>query len=209
MCGPLALALPLGKLSPLAKALARLNFVGGRVLVYILMGGLVGALGAGVSWLGFQKIGLISLAGSLFFLVAGWEVDFFKKFRKRLQSYSKTLIESQPGSGHFLLGMGNGLLPCGLVYGALANASLSQNWQQGMLIMGIFGLATSWWHLVLALPFSFTIPRWQIFRLFSSPRTSLALVTLALVWRIWHLPHAELQNSNQGKTPTDWVCSKP
>lgn len=36
----------------------------------------------------------------------------------------------------------NGLLPCGLVYGALGVASLGGNWLQGGIFMFLFGMAT-------------------------------------------------------------------
>lgn len=45
-------------------------------------------------------------------------------------------------TGHFLLGMGNGLLPCGLVIGGLSLALIQPSPILGAWTMFIFGLST-------------------------------------------------------------------
>ena len=68
MCGPLALALPLGGQTPSQKVVSRILFVAGRLVVYGLMGALVGSLGQGISWLGGKKIWLIAITVFIFLL---------------------------------------------------------------------------------------------------------------------------------------------
>ena len=185
MCGPLALALPLGQKSKTEQTVLRLIFIAGRVLVYGVMGGLVGLLGKPISWLGFQQIllaiGLLILIG----WVALWQFDFFLSARTFLQRLSRQLLQSQPKMAFFSLGLANGLLPCGAVYAALAFAAVSGSVLGGSALMLTFGLATSWWHLLLML--GWRIPRLSFFpwlRFLASPRASLAVVSVFLIFRM-------------------------
>jgi sulfite exporter TauE/SafE len=188
MCGPLALALPLGGQTPSQKVVSRILFLGGRLMVYGLMGALVGSLGQGISWLGGQKIWLIAITVFIFLLVAGWNMDWAVSIREKIRNASLQLKNDNPLSAFLLLGVANGLLPCGLVYGALTQSALANNAFMGAVLMLVFGLISSWWHIVLMFGSTFKLPRWAIFQAFASPRGSLALVTVFLVFRLLHTP---------------------
>ena len=205
MCGPLALALPIGK-KPKSKAINyRLIFIAGRIFVYVLMGALVGLVGQSISWIGGQKVWLFGLLVLLFFIFSGWNFDLFKKIRAVIQQRFVERLGLFPLGGFFLLGIGNGLIPCGLVYVALAQSSIGSAWFTGAFLMLIFGLANSWWHILFMLNIGFQIPDWYIFKLFSSPRISIAMVTLVLFWRFFAISQSEIVKSNN-QTKSEVLC---
>lgn len=211
MCGPLAHALPVGSVSRNRVKGLRSRFVLGRWFVYAAMGFVVGALQKPVSWLGIQDVFLWVSVLALFFLVVWWEKDFFVSLRKRLQSWSRSLIDSNPTGSFFVLGMANGLLPCGAVYAALALASLSGSSTLGAITMVGFGIANSWWHVFLIS--GIRVPHFSMGPLsfLSSQRVSVAIVVLSLVFRMVHnTGHEHSQGSENLKTPTSMgVCQKP
>lgn len=150
MCGPLALALPhAGSSKPEMITGAALYNIG-RAVTYAFMGAILGALGASVKLAGYQQVlsvitGVILLLSvllpsriknKLFFaspLHAGfsWLKTFFQKFM-RIRSYPSL----------FVIGLINGLLPCGLVYIALAGAAVTSDVLYGAVYMALFGLGT-------------------------------------------------------------------
>lgn len=207
MCGPLALALPVGNLSQGAKIVSRILFLVGRLLMYAVMGGLVGSLGQGISWLGGQKIWLFGLTVFLFVLVAGWNKDWAASIRERFRKGSIRHRGQHPKTAFVLLGMANGLLPCGLVYGALSQSALADNAAIGALLMVVFGLVSSWWHFVLMVGATVRFPKIPILQVVSSPRGSLAIATVFLVLRMFHSPNQIPSNDGHAKSPkTDVFC---
>lgn len=151
MCGPLALALPPAP-ERLRFVASRLVYNLGRTITYAALGALVGGLGglfAGLA--GVQK----TLS-----IVAGLAILLYVPLRHRLRLpitglapiawIRNTLGRSlAPGpSGRrplpaFLgIGMINGMLPCGLVWVALAGSVAAGNVAQGALFMALFGLGT-------------------------------------------------------------------
>ena len=155
MCGPLALAIPSigeGWAGRLGGA-ALLN--GGRVVTYVLFGFLFGAFGRGLQLAGIQQAVSISLGVMILLGVAvpallrtGKLAQIPARLVMRLQgTMAKQLKRTSPG-GLFLTGMLNGLLPCGLVYLALAGALAYGGWQEGGLFMLLFGLGT--WPALIA-----------------------------------------------------------
>jgi uncharacterized protein len=64
-------------------------------------------------------------------------------------------------STHFYMGLLNGLLPCGLVYVAVAGAVLSNTWLHSALYMGSFGAGTLPMMLSLALAGQFISLSWR------------------------------------------------
>lgn len=198
MCGPLALAIPIGQLSRPRQIWSRIFFVVGRWGIYMVMGGLVGALGQPVSWLGFQELFLWIAVVLFFSIVTFWEKDFLISFRQKLQVLSRKLIDRQPFTGFLVLGMANGLLPCGMVYAALALAVISGTVWMGALTMILFGMANSWWHLVLI--FRWRIPRLNVpgLAFLSSNRVAMIAVLLALVFRIGHTLEGHVEKTDGG-----------
>ena len=148
MCGPIALSLPLHGNNILQKTLGGILYNLGRTLTYGVMGAFFGLIGQGFQMAGFQRwisiamgtIMIISvLAPYVFKRFNTVNTDFFTKaVRKRLQQ----LFKKKSLGGLFLIGLLNGLLPCGLVSLAIAGAIGTANIYYGVLFMILFGLGT-------------------------------------------------------------------
>lgn len=147
MCGPIALAIPKREGRAILDASA---YNLGRVLTYSVMGILVGAVGASIALAGYQRwismvlgallLVVIVLPGGLGRLTSGSAMTStaFVKFKSAFQA---TLARHTLPS-LLLLGFLNGLLPCGLVYVALAAAFSAGSVSGGVLMMAAFGLGT-------------------------------------------------------------------
>jgi sulfite exporter TauE/SafE len=110
---------------------------------------LVGLVGASAKWFGVQQN--ISLAIGIGILVVLITRKVFPSYEKYiaeigvLQNIRKILIphiNKKTRSASLIGGVVNGLLPCGLVYMALAGAIAVQEPLQGALFMILFGLGT-------------------------------------------------------------------
>lgn len=150
MCGPIAMAVPLGKSGSWQGILRGLAYNLGRVTTYAALGLLVGLAGQRLALGGYQQtlsiiIGVLILLGVLAprsitkridptSTVAVWLMRAKSIFSKALKS--KSLV------GPLGLGLLNGLLPCGLVYVGLAGALAVGNAFDSALFMAAFGLGT-------------------------------------------------------------------
>ena len=150
MCGPIAIALPLPQKSWAYKLSGVFLYNIGRVITYGILGALFGLLGQGIQLAGFQKVVSILMGSimimSVFFpfifrnrvsidsFLTGYVGRFIGKFRKlfKVKSLSSLLI----------IGLLNGLLPCGLVYIAVAGALNTNDLTLGVLYMVLFGIGT-------------------------------------------------------------------
>lgn len=149
MCGPIALALPVVADTAAAKFLYSLLYNLGRVVTYSTIGGITGLLGSGFALAGMQQwlsvlLGLFIISYLLWPKKAAWLQanstlqHFFNSIRNRLGH----LFHQKNYRSVFFIGILNGLLPCGLVYMALAAAIATGSvWQAG-LFMAFFGLGT-------------------------------------------------------------------
>jgi sulfite exporter TauE/SafE len=149
MCGPLVLALPVQGLGPIQKGVRVGTYHAGRIMVYALGGLLFGLLGRRVYLAGWQQGLSVALGVSLLCWVVLKGIrsrlrigGLFGRFNDSLQASIVKLWQS-PNRGKFLLlGMANGLLPCGMVYMAVAAALTSQTITQSIGFMAFFGLGT-------------------------------------------------------------------
>ena len=150
MCGPIVLALPVGNNRWPMFALGRFLYNLGRVVTYTVMGGAVGWLGAGILLPIFQQ-NLSIIAGIIIILSVvvrrlirlSFSVPFFiSGTLQKLQGKIATLLKEQSVAALFLLGVLNGLLPCGFVYVAMTAAAVSAHVLSGMLFMAGFGFGT-------------------------------------------------------------------
>ncbi len=150
MCGPIALAIPLKTDSWLLRILGGVIYNLGRAVTYAIMGAVFGLLGQGLVMSGFQQwvsiimgsIMIISvLAPSLYKNRFDTEKSVFGYVGKVKMSLRKLFTQSS-NSSLFLIGLLNGLLPCGLVYFAIAGAIATGSSFSGSLFMFIFGLGT-------------------------------------------------------------------
>lgn len=150
MCGPIAIALPLHGNSVGGKIFGGSLYNLGRTLTYGIMGALFGLLGQGVAMLGFQqKISVIM--GSLMIISVLFPALFKNQYSMskswfslvgRLKSAIGQMFSIRSFKSLFFIGMLNGLLPCGLVYMAIAGAIGTGSAALGTLYMILFGLGT-------------------------------------------------------------------
>ena len=150
MCGPLSLALPIHHFSTPLKLLALLLYQTGRVITYSCIGLIFGLAGRSIYLAGYQQwfsIGmgvLILLLAALYFLNRKKiRVSFLNNFYQAVQRFIIKILKSPTHLFSFLvLGMANGLLPCGMVYIALATTFTLSTLPESTLFMASFGLGT-------------------------------------------------------------------
>jgi len=155
MCGGIVFAYSSIKIQPqtskVSKTIAHLLYSFGRVLTYSLLGAIFGSLGKVVRFSDFSNGVLLIVAGTAMVL-AGLSLMGKLKFLTLIEHsfssstfYKKTfkkILSSKSNSSFFLLGMLNGLLPCGFVYFFAITAASTADPLYGALVMAIFGLST-------------------------------------------------------------------
>lgn len=160
MCGPIVLALP-GK-----TLMAKILYNSGRALTYAIMGLLIGIIGEGFSLAGYQQILSVIVGVAMLIIV------LFTKYKhfdlplsgaiSKLWIFSKKnltpLFKSQSLGAPLLIGLINGLLPCGLVYAALFAAVAMGGMLESSLYMFVFGLGTAPLLIALAVFGNFLSP---------------------------------------------------
>lgn len=190
MCGPIALAVPLaghGKGSRVGSALTY-NF--GRISVYAIYGGLFGLLGQGIALAGFQQV--VSVVVGLL-IISSILVPWVARKSKLLQTpvllqvgkvkkAFQSLMSQRSYPAIFGIGMLNGLLPCGLIYMALAGTVVASSWQIGTIYMMAFGLGTLPMMLVLPIFRHQLKPQWR-FRLSKLIPVAAVIFGLMLILR--------------------------
>ena len=150
MCGPLSLALPTYHLSGLKKFFSLLLYQLGRIATYSVLGLLSGLAGRTIFIAGIQQwfsiiagIFILILAGCYFVQKQGVHFSFFNRFYKIVQGMITGILKQSKGpSGFLLLGMANGLLPCGMVYIAIAASLSFTGLGQSIGFMSLFGAGT-------------------------------------------------------------------
>lgn len=155
MCGPIALAVPSARSSFTGRSMDALLLNGGRVLTYAVLGALFGTFGRGLHLAGLQQaasigMGVLMLAAVL--VPALFRKDIFATAAigglGRLRSMLAHNLRRTSPQALVLTGLLNGLLPCGMVYFAVAGALVQDGALNGALFMAAFGLGT--WPAMLA-----------------------------------------------------------
>ena len=150
MCGPIAIALPLHGNTIPQKIFGGTLYNLGRTITYGIMGAIFGMLGQGIQMIGFQQkvsviMGSIMIVSVLFPALFknqySMEKSWFSMVGKLKKSIGK-MFSIRTFSSLFFIGMLNGLLPCGLVYMAIAGAIGTGGVMEGTLYMILFGLGT-------------------------------------------------------------------
>ncbi|MEL6392464.1 MAG: sulfite exporter TauE/SafE family protein [Bacteroidota bacterium] len=190
MCGPLVLAVP-GIRPDQSNQLAKLVvYHSGRILVYALIGLLIGSLGWGLQLVNFQ--GTLAIATGLFIIgIALFKLDFKRLFvhttsskawQRTVNKYFSIYIKKDGWTATLALGMLNGMIPCGLVYVAIISAVNTEAPLHGALYLLAFGLGT------IPLLFATSIAGKRIFQYLSLnkrhlQRALLIAVGLIFIWR--------------------------
>lgn len=151
MCGPIAIAIPLARESWLKKISGGLLYNFGRILTYGVLGALFGLLGRGIHLAGLQQwasilIGIIMILSVLFPFVFREKIkidNLFSGYSGRLTAGFRKLFKNESMISLFFIGLLNGLLPCGLVYVAIAGAINTNDVLMGIAFMMLFGLGTA------------------------------------------------------------------
>ena len=155
MCGGIVLAYSTIKIEPasskISKTQAHLLYNFGRVFTYTVLGSLFGTIG-GVATFSNKANGILLIIAGVAMIMAGLslmgKIKFLTLIEHSISSsnfYKKSfqkILHSKSNSSFFILGMLNGLLPCGFVYFFAITAASTASPLYGALVMFIFGVST-------------------------------------------------------------------
>jgi len=155
MCGGIVVAYSTIKIDPksskVSQSVAHLLYSLGRVLTYSVLGAIFGSLGGVVLFSNNANGGLLIFAG-IVMILAGLslmgKIKFLTLIEHSFSSSSiyknafKSVLNSKSNLSFFLLGMLNGLLPCGFVYFFAITAASTADPLYGAFVMFIFGVST-------------------------------------------------------------------
>jgi sulfite exporter TauE/SafE len=147
MCSPLVLAVS-GKGTGMIFRNLQYNL--GRILTYGVLGSIVSLVGKGLSLAGLQEA--VSIVAGLALLVIGvtsmrvampvYVSAPLLRFTNGLKSQFQQVAKGRNVMGIVVLGMTNGLLPCGMTLVALGYCITLQGPWDGFYAMVLFGLGT-------------------------------------------------------------------
>ena len=147
MCGPIAMALPVHAKGWKFRILGIYLYNSGRILTYSILGAFLGTLGLGIKLAGYQQalsitLGILLLLGLFLPKILSLNNNVFLTFNAKLKGWFALWMKQKSPQALFITGLLNGLLPCGLIYIALAGATSSGETIKGALFMAVFGLGT-------------------------------------------------------------------
>jgi sulfite exporter TauE/SafE len=120
-----------------------------RISVYGIYGMIFGWMGSSLKWFGIQQN--ISITVGAFILIAVIVIKMFPLLESRMSNNQASswlrkkispYIFAESISSKIMAGVLNGILPCGMVYVALAGATAMQSPLAGGLFMICFGIGT-------------------------------------------------------------------
>jgi len=155
MCGGIVVAYSTIKINPksskVTQGVAHLLYSFGRVLTYSILGAMFGALGGVVTYSNNAN-GILLIVAGVVMILAGLslmgKIKFLTIIEHSFSSSSfyknsfKAVLHSKSNLSFFVLGMLNGLLPCGFVYFFAITAASTADPLYGALVMAVFGLST-------------------------------------------------------------------
>jgi len=155
MCGGIVVAYSSTKIdsnsSNTKQTISHLAYNFGRVTTYAMLGAMFGLMGQVIAFTPTTKGVLFLLTGILMILAGLSLLGQFKFLNSAELSISKggwyqksfrRLILSKSIYSFYLLGMLNGIIPCGLVYSFAIFAASTASPILGAIVMATFGLAT-------------------------------------------------------------------
>jgi sulfite exporter TauE/SafE len=155
MCGGIVVAYSSTKIntswSKTKQSISHVLYSFGRITTYVILGFIFGFVG-GVVTFDNTTSGIMLLVTGLLMILVGLSLSGKLKFltslehsvskSKLYQQTFRSLIGSDSLTSFYLLGMLNGLLPCGFVYVFAITAASTGNPLWGAFVMLIFGLST-------------------------------------------------------------------
>ena len=155
MCGGIVVAYTSSKIgqntSKTKAFIAHLLYSFGRISTYTLLGAIFGFLGGVATFSNMANGILLMIAGAFMVLTGlslGGKIKFLTLIEHSVSQKSwyknsfKSLLSSQTLTSFFLLGVLNGLLPCGFVYFFAITAASTGDAFWGAVVMAVFGLST-------------------------------------------------------------------
>ena len=147
MCGPLAFAVPSLKNGAVYLVMDKILYQAGRIVSYCMLGVLIGLIGHQIWMSGLQQ-GISVFSGLLILLAACSRIFKFSMNQNGPSSFLKPFhrlfgYALKNKANHLIIGMINGLLPCGFVYLALAGAVNTGGINKAVTYMFWFGLGTA------------------------------------------------------------------
>jgi hypothetical protein len=149
MCGPVAMAIPVNRTNSFTILSGVLQYNFGRIVSYSWLGFIIGSIGITIETFGFLQ--WVSIIAGCFMIVYAWRKYLavhisFGGSKFGLQGFISKNIGKVIGSDIpfklSLLGMLNGLLPCGMVYIGLINALVAGSPLKSTYAMAAFGTGT-------------------------------------------------------------------
>jgi len=155
MCGGIVIAYSSAKVdrqwSRLHEITAHLLYSFGRITTYVMLGAIFGAIG-GVAQFNGYATGILTIVAGIFMIFAGLSLIGKIRFLTRLEhSFSRSgwyqrafryVLRDRSLYSFYLLGLLNGLLPCGLVYFFAVEAASTGSPAWGAFVMFVFGVST-------------------------------------------------------------------
>lgn len=119
----------------------------GRVISYTIIGGIVGAIGSVVSFSGSAK-GLVAIAAGIFMVIMGINMlnifPWLRRFNIRMPRFiGQKLHSGSKQHGPFIIGLLNGLMPCGPLQSMQLYALGTGSFVKGAASMFFFSLGTT------------------------------------------------------------------
>jgi sulfite exporter TauE/SafE len=148
MCGPLAFAVPSLQKGAGWLVFDKSMYQAGRIISYCVLGLIIGLIGNQL-WMAGMQQGLSIMSGCLILLAALSRIlklaaSKGTKYNLLLKPFNKLFgYALKHKANHLIIGMINGLLPCGFVYLALAGAVNQATVPDAVAYMFFFGLGTA------------------------------------------------------------------
>ncbi len=142
----IAKAKAFGNAKAKAFAMPSLQYNLGRVTSYTIIGGIVGAIGAAVSFTGWAR-GIVAVVSGLFMIIMGLSMTglfpWINKITPRLpRVFREKTGKAGKGKGPFVVGLLNGLMPCGPLQAMQLYALGTGSFIVGASSMFFFSLGT-------------------------------------------------------------------
>lgn len=147
MCGGYAMLAHTGTSAPKNASFSVYLF--GKTVSYIAIGAVLGMIGEGLHGVPFGAR-MLSLLTGLFMILVGLHMAGVHALTRfvtprssgTLVGWLSRSVSTDGLSNRFVLGLLNGLLPCGLLYAAFAGAASRGSFVEGGLFMLMFSLGT-------------------------------------------------------------------
>ena len=135
-----------GSGSKLAKLKPSALYNLGRVISYTVIGGIVGALGSVISFSGTAK-GIVAVFSGVFMVVMGLNMlnifPWLRKINPRLPKFLGKKVHNNAGKkGPLIIGLLNGLMPCGPLQAMQLYALGTGSFAAGAISMFLFSIGT-------------------------------------------------------------------